>query len=221
MKKIRHILLTLALVPAMSIAQQSAIKVNVTGSKPGIMDFARAYCGQFESGSFERQALAAFVKGSMTRGDKHCVADPKNGYLRYDSSQDGVLETIEMCYWTCDNKNERLVAVNRINNAMGFDECTLNFYRYNVKTRKMKRISAPFDRIPQPVDMVNNENASKQLLDMVANSTNEDTNKYQPCYELPRTGKDIVFRMAMLDALPAEAQRMGVMRWNGSGFVME
>jgi len=212
------LLLVVIMIPATLIAQSGTLKVKATGKTPGIKDFARAYCSPLDDTSFEREALAAFSKGSFKRNKKECITDSKNGYLKYSSLQDGVTETLEMCYWRCNNKNEILVAVNRISDAMGFDECFLSFYRYNAKTKTMKLIKTPFDRMPQPIDMIDSGNASKMVIDEVTRAKNEDSNKFQPCYQLPRTGKNITFRMADPKAVQKDMQRTGVMHWNGSGF---
>jgi hypothetical protein len=203
--------------PLIAMAQPESCKVKYTGNKPTIKDFARAYCSQCDEGSFEREALAAFTKGNS----KLCVVDSKNGYVKYTAKQDDALETIEMCFWNCDNKNEKLVAVNRVSDGMGFDESFLNFYRYNVKTKTMKLIEMPFDREPQPVDMLNKAKASKKIINEVKSAQNEDANKYQPCYQLPHVGKNITFRMADQTAVPKAMQRQGTMVWNGSSFKID
>lgn len=207
--------------PVIALAQQEKLPVKMQGSKITVMDFARAYCSTFESKRFERNALAAFTQGSFKKGTTQCIADTKNGYLKYAAKQDGTLETLEMCYWRCDNKNEMLVAINRITDAMGMDESFLTFYRYNAKTKSMRLIEPPFDRMPQPIDMVDHSTASDQEIEMVSTAGNEDSNKYQPCYKLPHTGKDITFRMADPTAIGRNSQRQGSLHWNGNGFNIE
>ena len=141
--------------------------------------------------------------------------------MSYTATVDGAIETMEMCYWNCDNKNEKIVAVNRINTAMGFDESFLSFYRYNVKTKKMKLIEAPFDRNPNAIDLIDQNKADKATIDMVLNSRNEDSNKYQPSFSLPHTGKDITYRMADQNAIPKQFQKEGKLIWDGNGFCPE
>lgn len=207
------LVIAICAMPVISMAQPESCVVKPAGSKATIKDFARAYCSQCED-DFESQALAAFNKAS-----KDCVVDTKNGYVKYSAKQDdGSVETLEMCFWNCNNKNEKLVAVNRVNNGMGFDESFLYFYRYNVKTKEMKLIDLPFDREPQPVDMLNKAKASKKIKNLVRTAENEDANKYMPCYQLPRVGKDITFRMADPTAVPKAMQRTGTMKWNGASF---
>ena len=217
MKHLLKSLLVIAIcaMPVAAMAQPESCSVKPAGAKATIKDFARAYCSQFDQGSFEHQALAAFNKGNS----KNCVVDTKNGYVKYSTKiADGSVETLEMCFWNCDNKNEKLVAVNQVSNGMGFDESFLNFYRYNVKTKVMKLIDAPFDREPQPVDMLNKAKASKKVTNEVKSADNEDDNKYMPCYKLPQVGKDITFRMADPTAVPKTMQRTGTIKWNGSSF---
>lgn len=210
------LVIAICAMPIISMAQPESCVVKPAGSKATIKDFARAYCSQCED-DFESQALAAFNKAT-----KDCVVDTKNGYVKYSAKQDdGSVETLEMCFWNCNNKNEKLVAVNRVNNGMGFDESFIYFYRYNVKTKEMKLIDLPFDREPQPVDMLNKAKASKKIKNLVRTAENEDANKYMPCYQLPRVGKDITFRMADPTAVPKTMQRSGTMKWNGASFIIK
>ena len=232
MANFKRIMLLLAIIlPAICFAQPESCKVTFTGKSPTIKDFARAYCSQFEADSFERNALAAFSKGTyqarVMGGCDCCVVDSKNGYVRFTAFKfgtDGTIEnqeTLEMCYWNCDNKNEKLVAVNNIDSSMGFEESILYFYRYNVKTKKMKLIEAPFDREPNAIDLVDQDKADKATIDLVLNSSNEDANKFQPSFSLPREGKDITYRMDDPTAIPKAFQREGKLVWDGNGFSPE
>lgn len=133
----KHLLKSLLLIaicamPALAMAQPESCSVKPTGSKATIKDFAQAYCSECDKGSFESQALAAINNGKT----KDCVVDVKNGYVNYSTKQDGIVETLEMCFWNCTNKNEKLVAVNRVSNNGAFDESFLYFYRYNVKPKR-------------------------------------------------------------------------------------
>ena len=83
----------------------------------------------------------------------------------------------------------------------------------------MKLIDLPFNREPQPVDMLNKAKASKKIINLVKTAQNEDANKYQPCYQLPRVGKNITYRMADPTAVPKAMQRTGTLIWNGSSFI--
>ena len=225
------LLLAMIVLPAICFAQPEVCKVSFTGKQPTIKDFARAYCSQFEADSFERNALAAFSKGTyqarVMGGCNNCVVDSKNGYVRFTVfkfGKDATIEnqeTLEMCYWNCDNKNEKLVAVNNIYSSLGFDESFLTFYRYNVKTKKMKLIEAPFDRNPDAIDLVDQDKADKATINMVLSAGNEDANKYQPSFSLPRTGKDITYRMADQNAIPKNFQRECKLLWDGNGFCHE
>ena len=226
----RMILLLAIILPAICFAQPGVCEVSFTGKQPTIKDFARAYCSQFDQGSFERQALAAFSKGThqsrVMGGCNNCVVDSKNGYVRFTAFKfgtDGTInqETLEMCYWNCDNKNEKLVAVNNIDSSMGFEESILYLYRYSVKTKKMKLIEVPFDREPNAIDLVDQDKADKATIDLVLNSSNEDANKFQPSFSLPREGKDITYRMADPTAIPKAFQREGKLVWDGNGFCPE
>ena len=125
MKPLIKTMLVIAIcaMPVIAMAQPESCKVKVSSTKVSIKDFARAYCSQCEQGSIERQALAAITKGNS----KKCVVDSKNGYVKYSTKQDGILETLEMCFWNCDNKNEKLIAVNRVSEGGGLDESFLEF----------------------------------------------------------------------------------------------
>ncbi len=212
------LLLAVIALPVFCYAQPESCKVSFTGKQPTIKDFARAYCSQCDAGSFERTALAAFISGNAKRGKTECVVDTKNGFVSYTAPNGDALETMEMCYWNCNNKNEKLVAVNHISTAMGFDESFLTFYRYNVKTKKMRLVEAPFDREPTAGDLIDQDKADKEIIDLVLNSRNEDSNKFQPCFGLPRTGKDITYRMADQNAIPKLFQKECKLTWDGNGF---
>ena len=217
-------MLVLLAVPAMCLAQPESCKVTFTGKDPTIIDFARAYCSQFdESTSFEKIALAALSKGTFKKGKVECVVDSKNGYVKYSSADQEEPETLEMCYWNCDNKNEKLVAVNTIlpSPDSEYNESYLIFYRYNTKTGKMTLIEAPFDREPDPIDLVDQDKADRKTIEIVLGSHNEDANRLQPFFILPRTGKDIIYRMADPNAIPKQLQREGRLIWDGNGFCPE
>ncbi len=216
MKNLFKSLLVIAIcaIPVFAMAQPESCKVKVVGSKATIKEFVKAYCSQCDDGCFERQALAAINKGS-----KKTIVDIKNGYFKYTSKQDDLVETLEMCFWNCKNKNEKLIAVNRVSEGGGgLDESFLNFYRYNVKTKPMKLIEPPFTSEPQPIDMVDRSAAGDDVINRVTSARNEDMNKYMPIYSLPRAGKNITFRMADPNAVPKAMQRIGTLLWNGSSF---
>ena len=219
MKNLFKSLLVIAIcaIPMIAMAQPESCKVKFSGSKPSIKDYAKAYCSQFEQGSFERQALAAFSKGNS----KKCVVDAKNGYAKYSVKQDGILETLEMCFWNCDNKNEKLVAVNRVSEDGCLDESFLEFYRYNVKTKTMKHIEPPFTSDIRLIDMVDLSVASDEIVEQVSSARNEDANKYCPVFMLPRYGKDITFRMADPNAIHPALQRTCTLIWDGSQFSVD
>lgn len=208
------LIIAICAIPAIAMAQPGTCNVKYSGTKPTITDFARAYCSQFEAGSPERQALAAFTKGNS----KRCVVDIKNGYVKYTCETGGETFTLEMCYWNCDNKNHKLIGINRVLGGSGLDESYLEFYRYNVKSKIMNLIQEPFDREPEPIDMIDRSRATKKVINDVRSAENEDANKYQPIFSLPRTGKNITFRMAEPTAVPKAMQRTGTLIWNGSSF---
>ena len=211
------VVFAICVMPVLALAQPESCEVKFTASAPTIKDYAKAYCSQFEQGSFERQALAAFIKGNSNK----CVVDVKNGYAKYAVGQDGIIETLEMCFWNCDNKNEKLVAVNRVSENGRVVESFLKFYRYNVKTKVMRHIEPPFTSDIQLTDMVDLSAASDEIVDQVRNAGNEDANKYAPVFTLPRYGKDITFRMADTNAIQPLMQRTCTLIWDGSTFSID
>ena len=224
------IMLALIAIPILGIAQPQSCKVTYGGKQPTIKDFARAYCSQFDNDSFERQALAAFMSGNskstlsssanerIAGGCTDCIVDTRNGYMKYIAHTGGNIIALEICYWNCNNKNEKLVAINTIDSSMGFDDSSLTFYRYNVKNKKMRHIEAPFYRTPRPIDLIDQSKADQKTIEMVLNSRNEDACKFQPAYIMPRSCKDIICRMADPNAVPREFQRECKLSWDGDGF---
>lgn len=234
MKIINKNILLLAMIalPAICFAQPfESCKVNYAGKAPTIKDFARAYCSQCEAGSFEREALAAFSEGShqsrVSGGCNDCFVDTQNGYVSFTSFKYGTggtienQESFEMRYWDCDNKNEKLVAVNYIYTSLGFDDSYLTFYRYNAKTKTMNLIEAPFDRIPDVPDLIDQDKAPKDVVDYVLTSQNEDANKFQPFFKLSYNNTGITCRMADPNAIPKEYQRERKLIWDGSIFIFK
>lgn len=220
MKNLLKLFLVVAIcaIPAMALAQPESCKVKYAGAKPTIKDFAKAYCSASdEAYVIDSEALAALNKGNS----KKCVLDIKNGYFKYSAKKDGILETLEMCYWNCKNQNEKLIAVNHVSEGGGLDESFLAFYRYNVKTKEMKHIDPPFTSEPQPIDMVDRSVASDKVVREVKSAENEDMNKFMPIYKLPRAGKNITFRMADPDAVPKVMQRTCTLIWDGAKFSVD
>ena len=217
LKKTLFSVLVLIAMPATSFAQIESLTVSFNGDEPTIIDFARAYCSECDNDSFERIALAALTKGNSKNGKTECIVDSKNGYVKYTAPVYDELQSLEMCYWNCDNKNEKLVAVNSITTSMGFDESFLYFYRYNVKNKTMTLIEPPFSRDPDPLDLVDQDKADRKTIEDILGANSEDSNRFMPCFSLPRNGKDITYHMADPDAIPKQFQREGRLIWNGSG----
>lgn len=212
------LLIAICAMPAFAMAQPESFEVTTSGGQATIQDFALAYCSQFDAGTFEHQALKGFKNGNSN----HCDVDIENGYARFRSREYSVLNTLEVCCWNLKKNNEKLIAVNRVSEGGdGLDESFLEFYRYNAKTGVMKRTKAPFVDAPRPIDMVDLSVASDELVHEVKSAKNEDANKYQPIFMLPREGQDITFRMADPDAIPKALQRVCTLIWNGSKFTVD
>lgn len=212
-------LITGFILPA-NVVSQERIRIESNGHTVNILDFARAYLASHHDDDFCRAAARKLSKGSHSNGNEATTVDSRNGFFAYEQTdkRDKTATRIEICYWNCDNKREKLVAVNRLFTSGSMTESDLTFYRYSTRSGVMTLMRAPFDRVPQPGDMLNRARADEKTKRRVTTARNEDANAFQPSYSLPRTGKDITFRFADPDAVPRSAQRQGIMRWNGNGF---
>ena len=217
------LLITLALSVEVAEAQPLTVKVSFKGNSPTIIDFVMSY-SRAHSNNELFSDFANDVKGGTRNyvGTK-IVSDVKNGYVsrEVESGEDGSVSKIEMCYWNCANKKEKIFAVNVISlENGGFDESSITFYRYDKANGVMKKIPAPFDRKVKPLDFANPQKTRPERINYARNVRNEDANAWPPIFTLPRIGKDIEIRIADANQLrPSERQRLRYV-WNGNGFTL-
>lgn len=200
MKKI-SLALVCACCTLMLVAQD--IKVNYSGAKPTISDFAWAIVTDYannaedcdESAEAFRQAWVKHCKGLPVAKHETLTVDEKNGYILFESRYENHLLKVEMCYWNMADKKHKLVAYNVSSFTSGkyspgqYDN--LSFYRYNNATKKMT---------------MNNE---------VGFDISLYDGKAEISYSLPRTGKDIT-----ATSWPEKGpKKQRIIKWNGSKFV--
>ena len=195
------------------MAAQETIRVNYQGARPTISDFAWAFVSNYvwiededvldEARSAAKAAWTAYRKGEpLNEGDKITI-DEKNGYAVYESVDeyegDVDMVRIEMCYWNEADQKHKLFAYNVSAFRNGkyspgqFDG--LMFYRYNNATKKMTYCEAPGFQEKYSV-----ENA-RGGVNYVS-------------YDLPRTGKDIIYNE--WDDNGKVKQK--TLKWNGRRF---
>ena len=162
--------------------------------------------------------------GSHKFVNTETVCDIPNGYASYEveSGEDGSLERIEMCYWNCNNKKEKIVGINRLYlQGEAIDESYVIFYRYNNAKREMRRINPPFSKEIDPVDWTKPGRTSKERIEYARTVGNEDANGWAPIYTLPRVGKNISVRIADGEQLPLAERQNYIYEWNGNGFTLK
>ncbi|MCR4853281.1 MAG: hypothetical protein K5893_06810 [Prevotella sp.] len=161
------------------MAAQDAIRVNYSGTKPTITDFAWAYlffdeeneeeCDQEATADVEN-ALMRYRQGLQQENGAKLIVDEKNGYILYEWYYDhtGSMKRVEMCYWNEADGKHKLFAYSSWyyengKPGQGQYDC-LTFYRYNNATKKMSMIETP----------------------------GFDVEYLETTYTLPRVGKDII-----------------------------
>ena len=206
MKRTTFALLFACLV--LSVAAQDSYKVNYTGAKPTIKDFAQAYFSQVEvwddpveevgldeaTNAF-KGAWMRYHEGVEQPDDVKFVVDEKNGYILYESQYENDLIRAEMCYWNEVDGKHKLIAINIACFTDGrhipgqFDG--LSFMRYKNATKRMTDCDAPgFTALYM------NDN-----LDYIS-------------YSLPRTGKNIIETAWLKNGKTSQR----VLKWNGHKF---
>ena len=217
-KKFFRIAMTIAMlvVAQGAMAQPDLVKVTFSGTAPNIKDFAQSYARNEEADDFFIQFANELKAGSHKFVNTETVCDIPNGFASYDleSGEDGSLERIEMCYWNCANKKEKIVGINRLNlQGESIDESYVIFYRYNNAKREMRRINPPFSKEIDPVDWTKPGRTSKERI--------EYANGWAPIYTLPRVGKNINVRIADGEQLPLAERQNYIYEWNGNGFTLK
>lgn len=84
MEKLLKSILFIALfaMPILAFGQPESCKVKYDGQRATITDFAKAYCLEFDKGTFEREAMDSFVKGNLQLRDKSNSIKKQKGGLK-------------------------------------------------------------------------------------------------------------------------------------------
>lgn len=200
----KAILAVIAAAFSLSLSAQEPVKVNYSGDRPTISDFAWALFSSHEDPDEEecfdeatnaiKQAWIRHRDGKPQEDGVTLTIDQKNGFVLYESREDDYLFRIEMCYWNESDKKHKLLAFNIVSFLDGkyspgqFDGIT--FYRYDNASRTMSICyDAGFE-----VEYGTEDGA------MIS-------------YALPRTGKDITVTY-WYDT----SSRQKTLSWNGSKF---
>ena len=187
----------------LSLMAQKGIQVNCKGSKPTITDFVWAafpslnYEDEDESGDRPwrtlEEAMKRYSKGIPQEKGETLTIDSKNGYILFERSGEGDEDFIfrmEVCYWNESDGRHKLIAFNNMASYAEGRPCLtemsgMDFYRYDNTTKSMVACDPPGFEI-----------------------------EYNGIYNLPRTGKDIIFTQWNDDG----STKQKVLKWNGRRF---
>ena len=192
---------------SLTMAAQDVISVNYKGARPTISDFAWALLSNYvwdeeedvldESKNAAKNAWTQYRKGlPLDEGDKITI-DQKNGYAAYEFRDGKDLLKVEMCYWNEADQKHKLFAYNVRGYTDGkyspgqFDGLT--FYRYDNATKKMTLCEAPGFEVTFVTD-----------------------DEAWVCYDLPRSGKDIIYT----EWKDNVKRKQKTLKWNGRRFSM-
>lgn len=206
------------------MAQPDRVTIKFSGNVPNIKDFVTSYAAVADGETLLNTFAREVRKGSHKIKNTETVVDTKNGFASYDElSEDyGPMERYEMCYWNCANKQEKIVAINRLSLFGDVpDESYVVFYRYNNSTHVMTRIDAPFSRLIRPIDWTKPGRTSQKNIEYARTVGSEDANGWAPVYSLPRIGRNINVTIADGMVLPLAERQNYVYEWNGNGFTLK
>jgi hypothetical protein len=192
---------------ALSMAAQEQYKVKFQGAKPNIADFAETYLNQANDGEEDdcadestnafRNAWNTYRKGQKLASNQVLTVDVKNGFIVYESHQEGgFVLRVEMVYWNESDNRHKLIACgtycyqNGTYQAGQFDGLT--FLRYDSNTKTMQYTAAPGFDIQYTAD-----------------------DGAWVSYDLPRQGKDITVSY-WYDMGKRKTQK--TLKWNGKNF---
>ena len=213
MKKLTSIILLACLTLAAS-AQDGAIKVNSTGAKPTITDFAKAYLGTLTNDEdveeCEREGMGIYTnmetaisrqsKGLPLKENETLTIDTRNGYLLYEWRYGNDMSRVEMCFWNEADGKHKLFACSRETFSDRRYVCGQfddhSFYRYNNATKKMTYVDA---------EEIGFYEATK------------DIDGGFMSIELPRVGKNISVTVWFQDGKKLNR----TLKWNGGKFTHE
>lgn len=224
-KKICRLFVTILMLAAAQgvMAQPDFVKVTFSGAAPTVKDFAACYALDEAADPFFIQFANELKAGTHKSDNTETVDDPQNGYASYDMvKEDGSLERIEMCYWNCNNKKEKIVGINHLNlRGETIDESYVIFYRYSNAAKSMRRTYPPFSKKIAPLDWVVPGRTSQEIIEYAGTVASDDNNAWSPIYTFPREGKDITVRIADGSQLPLAERQNYIYEWNGNGFTLK
>lgn len=188
-------------------AQDGVIRVNYSGAKPAISDFARAYLfaplenveGEDlwvdEATNAVKEAWKRYQKGIPQPEGVTLSIDQKNGFVVYESKYQDDVVRVEMCYWNEADGQHKLFAWNvglyrSGKKSMGQSD-GISFYRYDDASKTMRLCEDPgFEQ-----EFFSEDGA------LVS-------------YTLPQTGKDITVTYWYEDG----TRRQKTLKWDGKRF---
>lgn len=197
----RNAIVMILALAAMTAMAHDVLKVNYTGARPSITDFAWAFLftpddeedecdGEATGGIMD--ALERYRRGEAQDEYATLLVDERNGFIRYEwrYPDDNVLSVIEMCYWNEADGKHKLFVCSRWFYKNGkpllgqYDG--MIFYRYTNATKSMAMCEAPGFEVQY----------------------------YDTTYSLPRSGKDIIMTKWDQDGRATEH----ILHWNGHRF---
>ena len=189
----------------LAVSAQDAIRVNYTGAKPTISDFAWAFLSvdngedELEGESDEsfnaiKQAWIRHRNGTPQDEHETLTIDDKNGFVLYEWKYEENMLRIEMCYWNESDQKHKLFAYNV--SCFQNDKYSpgqfdgIVFCRYDNAKRELTYCEAPGFEVEYGTD-----------------------DGAWVSYDLPRSGKDIT-----VNYWHANKKTQKTLKWNGHGF---
>ena len=189
----------------LAVSAQDAIRVNYTGAKPTISDFAWAFLSvdngedELEGESDEsfnaiKQAWIRHRNGTPQDEHETLTIDDKNGFVLYEWKYEENMLRIEMCYWNESDQKHKMFAYNV--SCFQNDKYSpgqfdgLVFCRYDNAKRELTYCEAPGFEVEYGTD-----------------------DGAWVSYDLPRSGKDIT-----VNYWHANKKTQKTLKWNGHGF---
>ena len=189
----------------LAVSAQDAIRVNYTGAKPTISDFAWAFLSvdngedELEGESDEsfnaiKQAWIRHRNGTPQDEHETLTIDDKNGFVLYEWKYEENMLRIEMCYWNESDQKHKMFAYNV--SCFQNDKYSpgqfdgLVFCRYDNAKRELTYCEAPGFEVEYGTD-----------------------DGAWVSYDLPRSGKDIT-----VNYWHANKKTQKTLKWNGQGF---
>lgn len=189
----------------LAVSAQDAIRVNYTGAKPTISDFAWAFLSvdngedELEGESDEsfnaiKQAWIRHRNGTPQDEHETLTIDDKNGFVLYEWKYEENTLRIEMCYWNESDQKHKMFAYNV--SCFQNDKYSpgqfdgLVFCRYDNAKRELTYCEAPGFEVEYGTD-----------------------DGAWVSYDLPRSGKDIT-----VNYWRANKKTQKTLKWNGHGF---